>query len=194
LAKKRKAKGWKHTLFIFILTFIVATVVGGISIQVLNYTQLWVAVLILLLVILLHVGFDVIGTAAMAATEPPHHARAAKKIMGAKQAIRLVKNADVVATFSNDIIGDVTSTIGGAMATTIILVFIRQYPFMSAYEFWLNTLILALVASLMVASKAFSKTIAMQQANEIIGWVGKLMVVVEGLFPWRNREKKERKN
>ncbi|MDR3288667.1 MAG: hypothetical protein LBT22_04505 [Peptococcaceae bacterium] len=191
MGRKRKTKSWKHTLFIFLLTFFTATVVSGASIVLLNHTKPWVAALVLLIVVFLHVVFDTVGTASTAATEPPHHARAAKKIYGAKQSIMLVKNADVVSTFTNDIVGDVTSTLGGAMAATIVLSLIREYPRMSAYEVSVNTLMLALVASLTVAGKALGKTLAIQRADHIIGIVGRIMAMFEDVIPWRTKDHKK---
>ena len=60
--------------------------------------------------------FDIIGVAVTAAREEPFHAMAVDRVSGAQQAIRLVRHADKVATFTNDMIGDVAGTLSGAVA------------------------------------------------------------------------------
>ena len=57
-----------------------------------------VSFIILLFIIFIGIIFDLIGMAVTAADEKPFHAKAAKKIPGAKQAIYLVR-ADRVAGF-----------------------------------------------------------------------------------------------
>ena len=46
---------------------------------------------------------------------------ASKKVPGAKQAIWLVKNADAVANFCNDVVGDVAGAVTGAAGATVAL-------------------------------------------------------------------------
>ena len=133
----------------------------------------------LLVVIGLHVLFDIVGIAATAATEAPHHARAANRVFGAQQAVYLVRNADVVANFANDIVGDVTGTLSGAMAATIVMDLFRFYPYLGPYEIWLNTGMLALVASVTVTGKAFGKSFAINEADEIISTVGVFVATLE---------------
>jgi len=180
----RKRKSWKHLLTIFTLTFLIAAVVGGASELLMRYTTLALAWLILLLVILIHILFDIVGIAATAASEAPHHARAANKVHGARQSVFLVRNADLVANFANDIVGDVTGTLSGAMAASIVLDIMRYYPGLAETEIWLNTLMLALVASITVTGKAVGKSLAIREANEIIGLVGGILASVEQVTGW----------
>ena len=65
--------------------------------------------------------FDIIGIAATAAEEVPFHSMASKKQDGAKWAIILIRNADRVSSFCNDIIGDICGVLSGAVSTYIII-------------------------------------------------------------------------
>ncbi len=193
----RKRKGWKHILFIFLASFSIAAVAGIGSELLMQHTSLVVAWLMLLVVIGLHISFDIVGIAATAANEAPHHARAANRVFGAQQAVYLVRNADVVANFANDIVGDVTGTLSGAMAATIVMDLIRFYPYLGSREIWLNTGMLALVASVTVTSKAFGKSFAINEADEIIGHVGTFVATLERVTgrTFTGRKKRgERKN
>lgn len=188
----KKTKGWKHLLLIFVGTFLTAALVGIGSELLVRHSSLLIAGLFLLAVIGTGIVFDIIGMAATAATEAPHHARAANRVFGAQQAVYLVRNADVVANFSNDIVGDVAGTLSGVTAATIVVDLLRYYPTLAAYEIWLSTGMLALAASLTITGKAAGKTFAMQEANEIIAIVGRLMATVEKVTGWTLTKPKKR--
>lgn len=174
-----KRKSWKHLLFVFSLSFAIAVLAGFGSELLMRKTSVFVAWLLLLFVIGIHVVFDIIGIAATAASEKPHHAKAANRVLGAKQAVYLVRNADLVANFANDIVGDVTGTLSGAMAASIVLDLMRYYPSLESQEILWNTLMLALVASITVTSKALGKSFAIYEADEIISKVGMVIASIE---------------
>lgn len=175
----------------------IAAIVGIGSELLMRHTSILIAWLFLLVVIGIHILFDIIGIAATAASEAPHHARAANRVFGAQQAIYLVRNADVVANFANDIVGDVTGTLSGAMAATIVVDLLHYYPIFAPQEIWVNTGMLALVASLTVTGKAFGKAFAIHEANEIISVVGVFIATVEkisGLSLTKRKKRGGRKN
>ena len=65
------------------------------------------ATLILLLFILLGIMFDIIGVAVTAANPKPFNSMAAHRVKGAKEALYLIRNAEKVASFCNDVVGDI---------------------------------------------------------------------------------------
>jgi CBS domain containing-hemolysin-like protein len=174
-----KRKSWKHYIFVFLLSFGLA-VVAGLGTEILmERTNILSAWILLLLIIAINIGFDIIGIAATAATEKPHHAKAANRVPGARQAVYLVRNADTVANFANDIVGDVTGALSGGMSASIVLDLIRTYPELGSSEIWLNTLMIALVASLTVTGKALGKSFGIHEADEIMGRVGSIIARIE---------------
>ena len=64
------------------------------------------ATLILLLFIALGILFDIIGVAVTAANPKPFNSMAAHRVKGAKEALYLIRNAEKVASFCNDVVGD----------------------------------------------------------------------------------------
>ena len=64
--------------------------------------------------------FDIIGVAVTATDESSFHSMAAKKVHGAAHAIRLVRHADRVSSFCNDVVGDICGTVSGAAAASIV--------------------------------------------------------------------------
>jgi hypothetical protein len=99
-------------LVVAFFTFFVALLVGlGSEVLIKTVDNNFVSIILLLLIIFLGIFFDIIGTAATAASMPPFNARAAKKVSGAQQAVKIVQNADRVANFCNDVIGDIAGTL-----------------------------------------------------------------------------------
>ncbi|MEA4902457.1 hypothetical protein [Desulfitobacterium sp.] len=175
----RKRKSWKQTAFVFILSFMIAIVAGFGSELLMRNSTIAVSWILLLVIIVISIIFDIIGIAATAASEKPLHAKAANKVPGAKQAVYLLRNADFVANFCNDIIGDVAGTLSGAMAASILIDLIHYYPALGEQEIIWNTLLLALVATLTITGKALGKTVAINEADEIISKVGILIAKFE---------------
>lgn len=176
----RKHKRWKHLSIISVGSFLIAALVGiGSELLMRRAASLWVAALFLLAVIGVHIVFDIIGIAATAANEAPHHAKAANRVRGARQSVYLVRHADWVANIANDVVGDVTGTLSGVMAAAIVADIIRYYPTLEAKEIWLTTLVLALVASITITGKAVGKSFAIHDANRVIAWVGRVIAAVE---------------
>lgn len=80
-----------------------------------------VATLILLLFIALGILFDIIGVAVTAANPKPFNSMAAHRVKGAKEALYLIRNAEKVASFCNDVVGDICGIVSGSTATVIVV-------------------------------------------------------------------------
>src|SRR5690554_1632429 len=68
----------------------------------------------LIVIIIIGVVFDIIGIAVTAASEVPFLSMASKKKRGAINAVRLIRKADQVSSFCNDVVGDICSIISGS--------------------------------------------------------------------------------
>jgi len=137
----------------------------------------FLALLMLVIIILLGIFFDIIGTAATAGELPPFNAKAAKKVFGASQAVRIISNASKVANICNDIIGDVAGTLSGAIGAAIVVRLAEDYS--QANSALLGALMTSFIASLTVGGKAVGKGIAMSRANQIIFRVAVVLAAVE---------------
>jgi hypothetical protein len=161
-----------------ILTLFLSMLLTYVADIFLRRLVVYLAFVVLLLVILVGVAVDMIGFAAAAAEATPLNAKAANRVLGARQAVRLVKNADQVAVFCSDVMGDIASTLAGAMGAVIVFRLITQSHSLSS---WYTVIMTALVAAVTVGGKAFGKGIAMQEANEIMFRLGQLVAWVERL-------------
>jgi len=178
LAAKKK-NSVKYIIIVFFLTFVIAALLGSGSEAVLRFFPSTITWLLLIIVIAVNILFDIIGVAVAAADEAPHHARAAKKVWGARQSVYLIKHADRVANFASDIIGDITGTLSGAMGAAIVLGLVRDYPLLGNWQVLLNILVLALIASFTVAGKAWGKTVGIRESNKILSITGRVIAGCE---------------
>jgi len=161
-------------------TFFIALLVSvGSQALITAINNVWIAVILLFIIIALGIFFDIIGTAAAAATLPPFNAKAAKKISGAVQAVKITRNASVVANYCNDVIGDIAGTLSGAIGAAIV--FNLAGSFSVPDTVLTGAVMTSLVAALTVGGKAVGKSIAIENANVIIFRVAKVMAWWEDL-------------
>ncbi len=159
---RRKNIIW--VLLITVVSFLISSVLTAASSDVLKEADMFTAFLVILIIILINIIFDIIGTAVTAAEEAPFHAMASRKLYGAKQSIRLIRNADKVSNVCNDVIGDICGIISGAAGTYIIIRIIGSRGGISLEELAITGLITALT----VGGKALGKNIALHNSNYII--------------------------
>jgi hypothetical protein len=168
----------RHTLIIGAGAFFLAILVSFASQIMLDFiTSIIISLVLLLIIILVGIVFDIIGVASAAADEVPLHAKSAKKVNGAMHALLLVRNADKVSSFCNDVVGDICGTLSGAIGAVVVLRIIVHSPGFN--EVVANTIMTSLVASLTVAGKAFAKSFAIRNSTEIIFQIGRILAILE---------------
>ncbi len=179
-------------LWVAFFTFLSGLIISLGLESIINAVQdLLISFLLLGLVILSGIVSDAIGTAAAAADAVPFNAMAAKKIPGATQAVKLVKNADLVANLTADVVGDIAGTLSGAIGASIIYTFNTRFAMYSIVDtVFLGAAMTSLIAALTVGGKTVGKSIAINNANTIIFKVAQIMMWLENitgfeLFPGR---------
>ncbi|MGE5544833.1 MAG: hypothetical protein ACM3UW_07680 [Bacillota bacterium] len=144
--------------------------------------DLFISFLFLGLVIMLGIISDAIGTAATAADVVPFNAMAAKKIPASNQAVRIVRNADLVANLTADVVGDIAGTLSGAIGASIVFTFNARYSMYSVVDtVFLGAAMTSLIAALTVGGKTVGKSIAINNANSIILKVARILMWWENL-------------
>lgn len=108
--KKQKEKSkndWGWVIKVTILSFMLSIIFSFLSDTAANNLPVVPAIIVLALVIFIGVIFDIIGVAVTVADESEFHAKATKKVKGAKESIKLIKNASQVSNICADVIGDI---------------------------------------------------------------------------------------
>ncbi|MDQ0175130.1 CNNM domain-containing protein [Bacillus chungangensis] len=171
----------KWSVSIAVITFVLAALFSIASNSILNGASWSFGLLVVLFIVLIGIFFDMLGIASTAADEKPFHSMAAKKVYGAKYAIRIIRNADRFASFCNDVIGDISGIISGTAATLVIIQLAHSYQIGNGtiLEYGLNVALASLIAAVTVGGKAFGKSFAIRYARSIIFLVGKVLQFLE---------------
>ncbi|MCX7710367.1 MAG: Mg2+ and Co2+ transporter CorB [Clostridia bacterium] len=181
----------RWSLIITVISFFLSITFSFVSSQILESVELFVAFLVVLGIIVINIVFDIIGTAVTAADEAPFHAMASRKVYGAKQAIMMIRNADKVSNFCNDVIGDICGVISGTASAYIITQFFKNNP--SAQDSVLGLAITGLVAAMTVGGKAWGKAFSIENSNYIIYKVAVILKFIFGRIDFENGSKKRKK-
>ena len=148
--------GW--FIKIFFTTFILSIVFSFISSNGITNLSL----------ILVGIGFDIVGVAVTVADENEFHAKATKKVKGSKSSIKLIRNAPKVANICADVVGDICGVLSGAISALISMKITEQF----GLNFDLQFILSALVAALTVGGKALGKGVANNNSTKIVHAVG----------------------
>ena len=159
----------KWFIEVFITTFILSICFSYISTYGVSNLNLISSIIILIAVIVIGIIFDIIGVAVTVANEDEFHAKATKKVDGAKTSIKLIKNSARVANICADVIGDVCGVLSGAISAMIASKIAEKTG--SNLQF----IISAVVASLTVGGKALGKEIVNKNSTEIVHFVGTIL-------------------
>ena len=166
--KKQKAKTVqiRWIAIIFLSTVLISGLFSTVSNQLLSGANMVAAFGILLVIVLIGILFDVIGVAVTAADPKPFHAMAAHRVRGAREALNMLRRADRVSSFCNDVIGDICGVVSGTASASIaaLAVLHRNGQGLGIMEI----LLAALVSGLTVGGKAIGKTIAMNRSTQIV--------------------------
>ena len=130
------------------------------------------ATLILLLFIALGILFDIIGVAVTAANPKPFNSMAAHRVKGAKEALYLIRNAEKVASFCNDVVGDICGIVSGSTAAVIVVELQRD---LSTTSILISIAVTALISGITIGGKALGKSMAINDCTKVVYRVARIM-------------------
>ena len=172
-AKKERNKTICWVVTIFFTTILISGTISLLSDEIMARSGMAVAFLILLVIVFIGIIFDIIGVAVTSADEKPFHSMAARKVTGAQEAIRLLRNAERVSSICNDVIGDICGVVSGSASATIAVQILAKFE--PSWSPVVSLVMSALVAGVTVGGKAIGKTFAMNSCTTIVHTAGKLI-------------------
>ncbi len=165
LKKEKKLIDYKWILKISIIAFTLSIVFSLLSETVMPKVNLCVGIIILILFIGIGIMFDMVGVAVTAAEETPFHSMAARKVRGAKVAVKFKKNAAQVSSFCNDVIGDICGIVSGSTGAILAITISNS---LQVDALLVSLLVTALIAALTIGGKAMGKGFAVNKSNIIL--------------------------
>lgn len=177
--KRERQKTIRWVVTIFLVTIVVSGVISLLSDLIMSGSTMLVAFLILFFIIMVGIVFDIIGMAVASADEKPFHSMASRKVPGAQEAIRLLRNAERVSSICNDVVGDICGVVSGSASATIAAQIMAEFDF--TWPQIVSLLMSALAAGLTVGGKAVGKGFAVSSSTKIVHGVGKILYGVHHL-------------
>lgn len=192
MSKREKAKQSKQKwiLTVVCLSFGLSVVMSFVTSVFVESAGLLVALLSLIVLVLIGIITDIIGTAVTSANEQPFIAMASKRITGAKQALHLIRKAERVSSLLNDVVGDIVGIISGS-AGSVIAAYLISLGLKSTVA---SMLITAFTSAFMIGGKAYGKGIAIENSDKIVHFVGRVMALFEAKKKQKNKKKQCKKN
>lgn len=187
---KKTGPDWGWILFIFVITMVISAAMSFISSRLLGNAGMAVSFLILICIVAIGIVFDIIGVAVTACPEAPFHAMASRKVAEAPDALKLLRNANRVSSFCNDVIGDICGVISGSAAAVIaarVLILSK-----SKSEIFITLLLSAVVSGMTVGGKACGKSLAMNSSTAVVRTAARVLCFFRTL-PRRLQKKRTEK-
>ena len=157
---------------VFFIAVTLSAALSFASDQALDGAGLAVAFVVLLAFILLGIVFDIIGVAVTAADEKPFHSMAARKTPGAREALNLIRKADKVSSFCNDVVGDICGIISGSTGAVIVVQIQTAFGMPGMV---ISLAVTALTSGLTIGGKALGKSFAIAKSTAVLQLVGRLL-------------------
>ena len=173
--KKEEAKPrsyWRWVLRIFLMSVTLSALLSFASGIVLADAGYALAIAVLVAFILLGIVFDIIGVAVTAADAKPFHSMAAHREKGAKEALYLLKNAEKVSSFCNDVVGDICGIVSGTTAAVIVL---RLQTDLQTKTILISIVVTALISGVTIGGKAIGKRLAMNHSTDVVYRTARVM-------------------
>ena len=155
--------GWMFK--IIIASFVISVVFTLISETAIPNVGILMGIIITLIFILIGVIFDMIGIAVATADEAQFHSMVAKRVKGAKMALKLKKNAAKVSSFCNDVVGDICGIVSGSTGAVIAIKIANNYDFNNLI---VTLIVMGIISALTIGGKALEKGFAMKKSNKIL--------------------------
>lgn len=162
---KKERINFKWVGIVAIIAFSISFGLSFVSEMTIPHLPLWLGIIITLLFIMLGILFDIIGVAVTTADEKVFHSMNSRKVKGASLAVTFKKSSDKVATFCNDVVGDVCGIISGAAGTSIAAILIKDF---NCNPLFTSLTVAAIIASLTIGGKSIGKSFAINKSNIIL--------------------------
>lgn len=186
--KRERQKTIRWVVSIFLATIVISGTISALSDILMANSSMAVAFLILLLIIFVGILFDIIGMAVATADEKPFHSMAARKVPGAHEAIRLLRNAERVSSICNDVVGDICGVVSGSASATIAAQILSNFDF--SWPQIISLAMSALAAGLTVGGKAVGKGFAVNSCTSIVHTCGKVVYTLNHISDLFRKKKK----
>lgn len=187
---KKEEGRYLWTIKITVISFFLSMFISVVTNLMLENVGLALAFLVLGVVVSIGIIFDIIGMSVTSVTEAPFHSMSTRGVKGSKEAIILIRNAEKVSNFCNDVIGDIVGIISGGLVTAIATLIASMWH--DVRMMIVNIILAGIVAAVTIGGKAFGKGIALNNGKDIIFFTGRMIYLFKNMFK-KNKKSEKRK-
>ena len=177
MSKKVKAKqdSQRWVLTVVLLSFALSVAMSLVTSVFVESAGLFVALMALLVLVMIGIVTDAIGTAVTSADDQPFVSMASKRITGARQALYLIRRAERVSSLLCDVVGDIVGIVAGSAGSVIAVYLATAFGLRTVLASLLMT---ASISSFMIGGKAYGKGIAIRHSDRIVLFAGQVMAAL----------------
>lgn len=175
--KKQKNLWWIWPVKIFAVALILSFSFSFLSEFIFSKVGIIVSIIVAVVILVVGIIFDMIGVAVTAAEIEPFNAMRSRRVYGADISMKLIKNAEKVASICNDVIGDICGILTGAAGATIAVKLIQD-SMGDFVKIAIISAVSATIAGLTIFGKACLKKVAIDKSTSIILKTGKFLSVL----------------
>ncbi|HHW69649.1 MAG TPA: hypothetical protein GX747_04850 [Tenericutes bacterium] len=165
---------YKWIITVSLMAFFISLFFSFTSELILPNTNFIIGILVLIIFILLGIIFDILGVAVTSSDEKPFHSMSSRRVKGSNISVKLIKNAEKVSSFCNDVIGDICGIVSGSAGAIIAITLSQKFNF---NQFTTSLIVTSIIASLTIGGKAIGKSFAIDQSNIIVYKFSKLVSI-----------------
>ena len=157
---------------VFLLTFLLSIIFSAVINLMVRDANVLIILILIVAVMLVAFLFDVIATSALTSEEASFHAKNAKKVKGAKEAIWVIKNQVKVVSICSDVIGDILGIASGALGAVLAINLSQNANFNLTIT---SIIVAAVISAFTVGGKALFKEYAVKKSDRITFRFGKVI-------------------
>jgi len=175
-SKKERNRNIRWVITVFLVTVMTTSLITLVSDELMSKSGMITSFAILLIIVFVGIIFDVVGVAVTSADDSPFHSMAARKVPGAREALRLLRRAERVSSICNDVVGDICGVVSGAASATIAAQILQKFEF--SWPRLISLVMSAVVSGLTVGGKAIGKSFAVNSSTKIVHFAGRLIYAI----------------
>ena len=161
--KKKANISW--IALITILSLVISILFSLLSELLMPKVNIYIGIIIMFLFIGLGILFDILGVSLVSADIKPYHSMAAKKIKGARVAVKLKQNTSKLSSVFCDVIGDICGIVSGSAGVYIAT---KLSLLININPIFISLGITGVISALTIGGKAIGKSCAINNSTMIL--------------------------
>ncbi len=161
----RKKADTNWIVIVTLLSLVISILFSLLCETLMPNVNIIIGIIIMFLFIFLGILFDILGVSVTTADIAQYHSMSAKKIKGARMAVKLKQNTSKVSSIFCDVIGDICGIVSGSAGVYIAL---KLSNVLSINPLLSSLFITGIISAITIGGKAIGKGFAINNSTMIL--------------------------